>query len=217
MEKMTTQILVEQTIGSRIREKRKNVQLSIRELARRTSLTASFISQVENEKANVSIDSLRRISGALGVQILYFLTDNGAPPKVEPESEQPAAPKIKEEMPQLLDRSSPLVKKNMRARLFLPDSGITYELLTSRLDHKMEAFIGRIAPGAGNVAARLSIPTEEVVYCLAGSLKVGLRDQTYFLEEGDSIYIDGPDLTMLANASDAEVAVWLSVITPPAF
>lgn len=214
---MTNQTLTEQTIGSRIREKRKEEGLSIRELARRTALTASFISQVENEKANVSIDSLRRISGALGVQILYFLTDVGPQPEIESEAKPPTPPEIKEEMPQLLDRSSPLIKKNMRAKLFLPDSGITYELLTSRLNHKMEAFIGRMAPGTGNVAARLSIPTEEVIYCLAGSLKVGIRDHIYILKEGDSIYINGPDLSCLANGSESGEAVWLSVITPPAF
>jgi transcriptional regulator with XRE-family HTH domain len=214
---MADQILVEQTIGSRIREKRTEEGLSIRELARRTGLTASFISQVENEKANVSMDSLRRISRALGVQMLYFLTD------LEPLSEHgststlPAPPEKKEEVTQLFDRSSPLVKKKLRAKLFLPDSGITYEMLTRRLDHKMEAFIGQMAPGAGNVAARLSIPTEEVIYCLEGSLKVGLREQIYLVEEGDAIYINGPDLTLLANGSENAGAVWLSVITPPAF
>jgi transcriptional regulator with XRE-family HTH domain len=214
---MANQILAEQTIGSRLRGKRKEEELSIRELAKRTGLTASFISQVENEKANVSIDSLRRISKVLGVQMLYFLTDIELQPEPGSQPTQAAPPEDKREIHQLIDRSSPLVKKNMRAKLYLPDSGITYEMLTSRLDHKMEAFIGRMAPGTGNVATRLSIPTEEVIYCLSGSLKVGFRDQIYSLEEGDSIYIEGPDLTLLASGSETEVTVWLSVITPPAF
>jgi transcriptional regulator with XRE-family HTH domain len=214
---MADQTLVEQTIGSRIREKRTQEGLSIRELARRTALTASFISQVENEKANVSMDSLRRISMALGVQMLYFLTDLG--PLAENGSAviPPVPPEKKDEVSQLLDRSSPLIKKKLRAKLFLPDSGIMYEMLTRRLDHKMEAFIGQMAPGTGNIAARLSIPTEEVIYCLEGSLKVGIREQIYLVEEGDAIYIEGPDLNLLANGSETENAVWLSVITPPAF
>lgn len=212
---MTISTPVQSSIGSRIREKRQEEDLSVRELARRTGLTASFISQVENEKANVSLDSLRRISSALGVQMLYFLSEPGGQP-APAEALEPDSPERKAETPVLFDRSSPLIKKDLRARLFLPDSGMTYELLTRRLDHKMEACIGQMPPGTGNVAAHLSIPTEEFIYCLAGALKVGLGDQMYVLEAGDSIYIQGVDLTCLSSASETEVTVWLSVITPPA-
>ena len=205
------------TVGSKIKEKRQDESLSIRELARRTGLTASFISQVENEKANVSLDSLRRISEALGVQMLYFLSDLGAEPQSVTKEPAKETPENKPEAMQLFDRSCPLIKKNLRPRMYLPDSGITYELLTSRLDHKMEAFMGQIAPGTGNVAGRLSIPTEEFMYCLTGVLKVGIRDQVYTLEAGDSIYFDGSDLTSISSGSDTEETVWISVITPPAF
>ncbi len=205
------------TIGARIRGKRQEEGISIRELARRTGFTASFISQVENEKANVSLESLRRIAEALGVSKLYFLSEFEPPVPIA--FEEPPAPAVErmQDAPPPFDRTRPLIKGNMRARLFLPDSGITYELLTSRLDHKMEAFMGRMAPGAGNVAARLQIPTEEFIYCLSGTLKVGIRDQVYLLEPGDSIYFDGPTLTCLASGSETEESVWLSVITPPAF
>jgi transcriptional regulator with XRE-family HTH domain len=205
------------TVGSRIKEKRQGENLSIRELARRTGLTASFISQVENEKANVSLDSLRRISEALGVQMLYFLSDLGANSEAVSKEPPLESPDNKPEAMRLFDRSSPLIKKNMRPHIFLPDSGVTYQLLTSRLDHKMEAFMGQIAPGTGNVAGRLSIPTEEFIYCLTGVLKVGIRDQIYTLEAGDSIYFEGSDLTSISSGSDTEETVWISVITPPAF
>jgi transcriptional regulator with XRE-family HTH domain len=214
---MNNHTLVRPTVGSRIKEKRQDEGLSIRELARRSGLTASFISQVENEKANVSLDSLRRISDAMGVQMLYFLSEPGRQPELALE-EQISIPmeNITEVLP-LLDRSSPLIKKNLRPRMFLPDSGVTYELLTNRFDHKMEAFIGQIAPGTGNIAGRLSIPTEEFMYCLAGVLKVGVHDQVYTLEAGDSLYFDGNNLTSISSGSETEVTVWLSVITPPAF
>jgi glyoxylate utilization-related uncharacterized protein len=81
----------------------------------------------------------------------------------------------------------------------------------------MEAFIGEIAPGAGNVAGRLSVSTEEFVFCLAGVLKVGIKEKYYMLEAGDSIYVNGKSLTCLANGSETEFTEWLSMITPPAF
>jgi len=209
------------SIGNRIRKKRLQEDMSIRELARRTNLTASFISQVENEKANVSLDSLRRISDALGVQMLYFLSDLRPLPEFvnheqTPVSEAAPADPMVSEAP-LINRTSPFIKSTMRPRLFLPESGITYELLTSRLDNKMEAFMGQMAPGTGNIAGRLGISTEEFIYCLAGVLKVGIQDQMYTLEPGDTIYFEGDKLMYLGSGSDTEVTKWLSVITPPAF
>lgn len=214
---MANQNVVWPTVGSRIKEKRQQVGLSIRELARRTGLTASFISQVENEKANVSLDSLRKISNALDVQILYFLSDLVERPEETVDENQQERSEEINSLGAIFDRSSPLIKKNMRPRIFLPDSGVTYELLTSRLDYKMEAFMGRITPGTGNVASKLSIPTEEFILCMSGTLIVAINDQVYTLEEGDSIYFDGTQLTALASGSETEETVWLSVITPPAF
>lgn len=206
-------------ISTRLKKKRQQAGISIRELARRTGLTASFISQVENQKANVSLDSLRRISDALGVQILYFLSDFASANGVELRavSEASITSGGMEEAQNLMDRTTPLIKSHIRARLFLPDAGITYELLTSRLDHKMEAFLGRMKPGTGNVGNKLSIATEEFIFVMSGALKVGIGDQIYQVEAGDSIYFDGQALTCLASGSDTEETVWLSVVTPPAF
>jgi transcriptional regulator with XRE-family HTH domain len=211
--------IAQSSISTRLKKKRLQAGFSIRELARRTGLTASFISQVENDKANVSLDSLRRISEALGVQMLYFLSEFGSANGVELRavSEASITTGGMEEAQNLMDRTNPLIRSQIRARLFLPDSGITYELLTSRLDHKMEAFLGRMKPGTGNVGNKLSIPTEEFIFVMSGALKVGIGDDIYQVEAGDSIYFEGQALTYLASGSDTEETVWLSVVTPPAF
>lgn len=206
-------------ISSRLKKKRLQVNMSIRELARRTGLTASFISQVENDKANVSLDSLRRISEALGVQMLYFLSefDSANGHELRAVTEASITTGGMEEAQNLMDRTHPLIKSLLRPRMFLPDAGITYELLTSRLDHKMEAFLGRMNPGTGNVGNKLSIPTEEFIYVMTGALRVGIGDMIYLVEAGDSIYFDGQALTLLSSGSDNEETTWISVVTPPAF
>ena len=60
-------------IGERVHQRRVELGLSIRELARRSDLSASFISQLERGKVNVSVDSLQRIAEQLNISILYFL------------------------------------------------------------------------------------------------------------------------------------------------
>jgi transcriptional regulator with XRE-family HTH domain len=192
------------SLGQRIRLRRKSVGLSLRELAAKAGVTASFISQVERGQTNPSIDSLRRIAEALQVSILHFLSDHVL---AQPKSVQVSAP----------FKYVPIVRANARSKLTLPGSGVTYELLTPDLAHKMEAFCGCLSPGTGNVARRLREPTEELIYVLSGSLCVGLDSEEHTLHAGDSIYFEGVALRKLACASKKQDAVWISVITPPVF
>jgi transcriptional regulator with XRE-family HTH domain len=174
-------------IGPRIRLRRQKVGLSLRELARRTGLTASFLSLVEREKTSMSIGSLRRIAEALDVPILHFLEDG---------HDDAAANGLV---------YSPVVRGDQRRKLVLPDSNVTYELLVPDLGRTMEAFLGRMEEGTDNVARRLR-----------GPVIVGLNGTEYQLRAGDSIYFEGDTLTRLGSGPDEEV-IWLSVISPPVF
>jgi quercetin dioxygenase-like cupin family protein len=81
----------------------------------------------------------------------------------------------------------------------------------------MEPIFGRLSPGTGNVARRLRKPTEEFIFVLVGKLLIGVGEEEYILNAGDSIYFEGYDLQKLACASEAEDVIWISVITPPVF
>ena len=50
--------------------------MSLRELARHTEVTASFLSQLERGQSDTSIGVLRRISEVLGVPMMHFLADS---------------------------------------------------------------------------------------------------------------------------------------------
>lgn len=193
------------TLGARIQMRRKAQGLSLRALATKAGCTASFISQIELDQANPSIDSLRRIAEALQVSILYFLSD-GATPEPKAYVRRSSSAKY-----------SPVVREKERAKLTLPVSGVTYALLTPDLAHRMEAICGRLAPNTGNVARKLREPTEEFIFVLSGSLRVGLARKAHVLHAGDSIMFEGQHLNKLECASNSEDAVWISVITPPVF
>lgn len=60
-------------IGTKIREKRKELGFSLKDLADKTDLTPGFISQIERDLAEPSITSLRKIAKALNVAVFYFL------------------------------------------------------------------------------------------------------------------------------------------------
>lgn len=200
-------------IGLRIRSRRKELGFTIRELARRTGLSASFISQVEHNKTKVSLDSLRQISEQLEISIHYFFSD----PLPEKSYQAAVTPCEDEGEPTNMLDYSPVVRAGCRPRLYLPDSGVNYELLVKDLTRNMEPVFGRLSPGTGNVARRLRKPTEEFIFVLVGKLLIGIGEEEYILNAGDSIYFEGYDLQKLACASEAEDVIWISVITPPVF
>ncbi len=181
----------ENAIGARMRERRLALGYSLRDLAARTNLTASFLSQVERGEANTSIDSLRRISEALEVSVLHFLRE--------------------------YHEHDPVVRARERAKLSLPNSNLTYELLTSDLSHQLQVFIGKVHGRSENFARRLRKPTEELIFVLTGVLTVGLDAGVYTLHAGDSICFEGHQLKSLSTQEVSEETSWISVITPPAF
>jgi transcriptional regulator with XRE-family HTH domain len=192
-------------IGRLVKQRRLELDMTIRELGRRTGLSASFISQLEREKVNVSLLSLRLIAENLNVSIMYFFSEGQAESLP---SDRPEHDPVKYD---------PVVRAESRPKMIFPDSGVSYQVLTRDLSRKMEAFSGRLAPGTENVARRLHIPTEEFIIVLSGALLVGLQRGEYILNPGDTIYFYGSDLVQLSCASEDEDAVWVSVITPPAF
>lgn len=177
-------------IGKRIRARRTELDLSLRDLAHKVGLTASFLSQIERDLADPSIKSLRKIADALQVPLFYFLSENGD--------------------------TNPVVRRDQRKRLQLPGSTVICELLTPDLNHKMEMFLVSVDPSPENIAHPLSQPTEECILVLEGRLCVKLGDNEYELEAGDSIYFEGPNLREISATGEKHV-VFVSAMTPAVF
>lgn len=60
-------------VGARVREARFLRGISLRNLAKKVGVSASFISQVEQDKCQPSLDTLQRIAESLGVTVGYLL------------------------------------------------------------------------------------------------------------------------------------------------
>jgi transcriptional regulator with XRE-family HTH domain len=175
-------------VGERIRQRRKELGYSLRALGARTNLTASFLSQVENNRSSLSLESLQRIATALEVPMFAFL--NGA--------HQP----------------SPIVRVDERPQLDLCDPDISYELATRHLGGQLMAVIIRMQPGGRRIAEPLSKPTDELMHVLRGQLSITVDDQTYVLDAGDTISYGGRSLREFAALGNEEVQA-LCCLTPP--
>ena len=61
------------TVGDRIREVRENLGINQGQLATRAGVSKGFLSDVENNKRNLSARNLLRIANALGASVDYLL------------------------------------------------------------------------------------------------------------------------------------------------
>jgi DNA-binding NtrC family response regulator len=59
-------------VGKRIRERRHSRPLTLKQLANRTGLSVSLISQIELGKSAASMSTLHKLAAALGVPMTYF-------------------------------------------------------------------------------------------------------------------------------------------------
>jgi len=177
-------------LGSRIRQKRVEKGLSLKDLATRIDKTPSFLSQVERGLAEPSITSLRNIANALEVPIFFFLLDSG--------------------------NHNPVVRKNQRKIMTFPGYQLTFELLSPNLNQDMEIIQGRLEPGGVTCEAPLAHPGEEATLVLAGKMEIQVGSDLYTLDVGDCIYYYASIPHKITNIGDDEL-IFVSSITPPNF
>ncbi|HEY3082474.1 MAG TPA: XRE family transcriptional regulator [Chloroflexota bacterium] len=176
-------------IGFRVRAARRRERLSLRELAARTGLSISFLSQLERDKVAPSIASLKRVADALDTQVAGLLAEPSAPDAV------------------VYRRGARPTWQLARAR---------YELLAPGEGRAMQPQLTTFEPGGSNGDHPVTHAGEELVFVLAGRAELGLGDDVTALEEGDAAYFEATVPHSLRNAGDGPCTC-LVVVTPPSF
>ena len=76
-------------VGAQIRRRRRERDLTLARVAELTGLNIGYLSQVENDKASPSLETLAALAAALDVPIAWFLLDQSVAPKVVRAAERP--------------------------------------------------------------------------------------------------------------------------------
>ena len=76
-------------VGAQIRRRRRDRNLTLSSVADLTGLNVGYLSQVENDKASPSLETLASLADALDVPIAWFLLDTSVAPRVVRASERP--------------------------------------------------------------------------------------------------------------------------------
>jgi transcriptional regulator with XRE-family HTH domain len=69
-------------VGHRIKRRRQELKLTLAGVATATGLNVGYLSQIENDKASPSLESLSILADALDVPIAWFFLDMASAPRV---------------------------------------------------------------------------------------------------------------------------------------
>jgi transcriptional regulator with XRE-family HTH domain len=167
--KMKTDELVK-AIGPRIQYARKQKGLSLKDVAKKTGFTKSYLSQIENMKREPPVSTLSKIAYVLEVDLTFLI--NGGMQNLE--------------VPNLT-----IVRKGEGKAYYGPhgEKGYLYESVSyKKPDRLMDGYIITIGP---------EFPPEpflhegqELVYVLEGTQEFIYEGKTYLLEQGDCFFFD---------------------------
>jgi len=184
--------------GTLIREKRRSNSITLTDLAKKTALSISFLSQVETGATNPSINSLRKIALALGTPLSVFFEESSSAIEAA------------------RSNSSPVVRKNERKILRSNDFRLTYQLLSSDPNNRMEFLITRLEVGGDSVKKPMTHKGDEAALVLQGQVRFEVESQIYDLEEGDFIYILENQPHKFSNTGNVPLII-AGAISPPGF
>lgn len=173
-------------LGVRLREQRRNRHLTLRELARRTNLSAGLISKIENFRTIPSLPVLLSIARELRLDPAKLFDG------------MPAA----EDRPWLLVRAGEGVPVERES-----NHGMHYAMLleSGLAASEFQLMLVRVSPGAKRKA--VSGAGMELLYLLSGELDYRVGDDTIKFGTGDTLFFDGSIPHVPVNNSSTEAVM----------
>ena len=173
-------------LGIRLREQRRARQLTLRELAAKTGLSAGLLSKIENFRTIPSLPVLLAIARELRLDPAELFSD----------------------LPGEERRPWILVRDGEGASVERENShGMTYRMLleSGTGASEFQLMCVTVAPGARRKA--VSGSGMELIYMLAGELAYRVGDDTVPLRRGDTLFFDGALPHVPQNTADTDAVM----------
>ena len=210
---------MEAAAGARIREQRKSLGMSLRQLGQQVGVSASMLSQVENGRCQASVATLYKLVNELGMSFddLFDPPSGSSPSRAAaPVSTEEADLSVRPEAAHRPD--SPVQSPADRVRIEL-ESGITWERLSHFSPAGLEFILVTYRPGSSSGQSGKYQQHEgfETAYIESGELTFHHKFDSYTLRAGDTVTFDASEPHRLENRGTEDVrAVWLILRGAPA-
>jgi len=153
------------SLGVKLRELRKERNLSQRDLASQAGISPNAISLIEREEISPSVATLQRLAVALNVKMSYFFEDDSAQASV--------------------------IHIKASERPSLTSKGLMIAGLGRRLrGQELEPFFVTMAPEAESGRQPVIHSGHEFVCCLCGTVEYEIDDAIYQLQMGDFLLFE---------------------------
>ena len=180
-------------LGAVVRRDRQRMGLSVEALAERSGLSAGLISQLERGRGNPSLQTLSRLAGALGTQLVSLLQ------RAQRHGEPIVRADARVVLPELAEDDGPLPVRE----LLTPDQNLPLQVIRTVMP-----------PGFSNQPRPFRHLGLESVHVLSGRLVVVLGGTEHELAEGDTITYDCSQAHWWANPSPTEETVVIGAVAP---
>lgn len=179
--------------GKTVKELRLQHKMTLRDLAKISGCSISFLSQLERDMISPTVASLRKIADALGVTITSFFDDDDS------------------------GKDTVVVRRDQRVKLGSKASKVTYESLKPRgANSVLEPLYQILEKGAYSGDDFNVHLGEEFVYVVKGQIEITLEGKKMILNEGDTALYNSNIPHRWKNSFDGEtILLWVN--TPPTF
>jgi transcriptional regulator with XRE-family HTH domain len=152
-------------VGQKVREIRSLHKFGVRDLARKSGISANALSLIESGKSSPTVSTLQRLAHGLDVPITAFFESEPAPKQIvfTPASERPLA--------------------EFQATLM-------GNLGKDLAGNAIQPFVVSLPPKAGSGPEMIVHTGHEFVYCLSGTIRYRIEKAIYELKVGDSLVFE---------------------------
>ena len=179
------------SIGPKIRQLRRQKNLSLQQLSDRSGLSTAAIHKIERSGMTPTVATLMKLAAALNRPVAYFIDEEESPPAV-------------------------LIRSDERKRLFTVRDGLDLAAVSGPVGRFfMEAAVTTLEPGACSGDKPLEHPGEELVFTLDGMLSFEVAGEEYMLRRGDALHFrtDRPHRWQNSGRRPAR-ALWMALRSP---
>lgn len=176
----------ENPLGSRLRKRRQQLGLTLKEVAVGAGLSVGFISQIERGITAPSLSSLVSVSRVLGMEVGEFLT--------QPRSD------------------GALTRQDQRPVYAVSPNSLTYERISSAFPgNVLRSVIIHEPPG--HRSEPIAHEGEEMFYLLEGAVTVEVAGERTVLEAGDSLHFASTKIHSSWNHTDRPATIlWVGTM-----
>jgi transcriptional regulator with XRE-family HTH domain len=175
-------------IGAKVRQLRKQENLSLEELSQRAGVSATAIHKLERNGMVPTIATLMKLAMAFDRPVSYFVDEDGVPPSV-------SLVKAGEGKPVLTS------KRGLRLRGISGPYGSFH----------LAGAVAEVEPGADSGPKEMEHPGEELVYLLEGTLVFRVGGEELTLRPGDALQFRTDRPHRWRNPGDQSArALWMT-------